>query len=223
MRGVILAGGSGSRMAPVTEVTSKAMLTVYDRPAIEYPLRTLRAMDCDSAVVVASPKSIGQIADYFKDGERVGLDLIYKVQAEPIGVADAVNKAKGLVGGLFPLLLGDVYFDSALPKRTGPTLFWHEFDFADQHSVWLPDKNIIVEKPRYIDIGKKAIVAYYYDESVFEFIDSMTPAQSGELEIVDIHNYYRQTGAAFIRYSGFFADMGTPQGLLRAANHEENR
>lgn len=219
MKGIILAGGSGSRMRPITEAYSKAMVTVYDRPAIEYPLNTLKDMGCDSAVVVASPQSIGEIAHYFKDGERVRLDLTYKVQNEPKGVADAIKRAQRHVQGLFPLLLGDTYFAPSLKPQTEPTLFWHEFDYGTNHSVWLPEADIIVEKPRYIDIGRKAIVAYYYDERVFDFIDSMTPAQSGELEIVDIHNYYRMNGAKFVEHQGYFADMGTPEGLLRAAVH----
>ena len=219
MKGAILAGGSGSRMAPVTEAYSKAMVTVYDRPAIEYPLNTLLEMGCDSAVIVASPQSIGEIAKYFKEGERVGLSLEYKVQSEPRGVADAIGKLATSVSGVFPLLLGDTYFAPSLPKQDKPALFWHEFPHATQHSVWEPEYDIIVEKPRYIELGHKAIVGYYYDQSVFEFIESMTPAQSGELEIVDIHNFYRQKGAQFVEHQGFFADMGTPQGLLRAANH----
>lgn len=219
MRGVVLAGGAGTRMRPVTEAYSKPMVTVYDRPAIEYPLNTLREMGCDSAVVVASPQSIGEIAGYFKEGDRVGLDLTYKVQAEPRGVADAVSKARELVSGVFPLLLGDTYFDPALPQQTEPTLFWHEFEHGTNHSVWLPEADIIVEKPRYIDIGRKAVVGYYYDEAVFDFIDGMTPAQSGELEIVDIHNFYRDRGAQFVEHKGFFGDMGTPEGLRRVVNH----
>lgn len=219
MRGAILAGGSGSRMRPATEAYSKAMVTAYDRPAIEYPLNTLREMGCDSAVVVGSPESIGQIASYFKEGDRVGLDLTYRVQAEPRGVADALSKTAGYVDDVFPLLLGDVYFDPPPTPQTEPTLFWHEFEGGINHSVWNPEQDIIIEKPRLIDIGHKAIVGYYYDQAVFDFIDGMTPAQSGELEIVDIHNFYRQRGAQFVEHTGFFGDMGTPAGLLRVANH----
>lgn len=219
MKGVILAGGNGSRLAPQTEFQSKAMVMVYDRPAIEYPLNTLRRMGCESAVVVASPKSVGEIASYFKDGERVDLDLEYTIQNTPTGVADALLRTKNAVSGSFPVLLGDVYFDSPLEPQDKATLFWHEFEFANQHSVWNPEQDIIVEKPRYIDLGHKAIVGYYYDERVFEFIESMSPAESGELELVDVHNFYRKLGANMVEYTGFFADMGTPDGVLRAANH----
>lgn len=219
MKGVILAGGSGSRLAPQTEFHSKAMAMVYDRPAIEYPLQTLRQLGADSAIVVASPKSVGEIASYFKDGQRVGLNLEYAVQNTPAGVADALMRTKNAVKDTFPVLLGDVYFDKPLEPQDQATLFWHEFELADQHSVWNPETDIIIEKPRHIDIGNKAIVGYYYDERVFEFIEGMSPAQSGELELVDVHNFYRKLGANMVEYSGFFADMGTPDGVLRAANH----
>ena len=86
------------------------------------------------------------------------------------------------------------------------------------------EADAIVEKPRYMDIGRKAIIGYYYDERVFDFIDQMKPAHNtNELEIVDIHNFYRQQGSQFIEYNGFFGDMGTPKGLLRVANHVSAR
>lgn len=219
MRGVVLAGGEGSRMRPASEAYSKAMVTAYDRPAIEYPLNTLQEMGCDSAVVVASPRSIGEIANYLQEGERVGLDIVYRTQSHPKGVADALSKADGLVEGTFPLLLGDVYLDPPPPPQTEPTLFWHKTELANNHSVWNPEADAIVEKPRYIDLGNRAIIGYYYDERVFDFINAMTPAQSGELEIVDIHNYYRKLGARFVEYTGFFGDMGTPEGLHRVTKH----
>lgn len=221
MKGVIIAGGEGTRMGAVSEVYNKHVATCYDRPVIHYPLATLKAMGCDEAVIVGSPKSIGDIAKYVKDGERVGLDVEYKVQAEPTGVAGAIGRVANNVTGVFPLLLGDCYYAPALPRQTEPTLFWKEYEFADQHSVWNPETDAIIEKPRYVDLGNRAIIGYYYDESVFEFIDSMSPAQSGELEIVDIHNFYRNNGAQFVEFKGFFADMGTPDGLLRAAQNAQ--
>lgn len=223
MKGVILAGGNGTRIGETAEIYNKHVSQCYDRPVISYPLGTLRAMGCDRAVIVGSPKSIGDIAEYVKDGERFDLDVEYKVQAEPNGVAGAIDRVRGSVSGVFPLILGDCYYDPALPPQTEPTLFWHEFPYANQHSVWNPETNAIIEKPRYVDLGNRAIIGYYYDETVFDFIGGMTPAQSGELEIVDIHNFYRQSGAQLVEFTGFFADMGTPDGLLRAAAHEQEK
>lgn len=226
MKGVILAGGAGSRLRPATEVYPKCMALVYDKPMIHYPLMTLAGMGCDSAVIVGSPDGIGAIAKAYKDGEEVGMDLEYKVQNKPGGVAQALGRVANSVSGVFPLALSDCYY-SNVPRpmhKDTPTLFWHEFDHAYEHSVWSPEADAIIEKPRYVNLGNRAIISYFYDESVFEFIEQMQPAHnSGELEIVDIHNYYRNRGAEMVEFQGFFADMGTPDGLLRVSNYIQGR
>lgn len=221
-KGVILAGGSGSRLRPATNVYPKCMALVYDKPMLHYPLKTLKAMGCDSAVIVGSPEGIGAIAKAYMDGEAVGLDLEYKVQNTPGGVGQALGRVANNVAGLFPLMLSDCYYSTPpTPKQfKKPTMFWHEFATATEHSVWHPETGAIIEKPRYVDLGNKAIVGYIYDESVFEFINQMKPAHgSNELEIVDIHNYYRMGGADMVEYTGTFFDLGTPDGLLRGANY----
>lgn len=222
MKGVILAGGSGSRMRPATEVYPKGMALVYDKPMLHYPLSTLRDMGCDSAVIVGSPEGVGAFSKAFKDGADYDLDLEYKVQREPNGVAGALGRVATSVNGLFPLVLGDCYY-SVPPKphnTVHATMFWHEFPTAIEHSIWIPEVDAIFEKPRYVNVGMRAIISYIYDERVFEFIERMNPAHNtGELEIVDIHNFYRDVGADMVEYQGFFADMGTPDGLLRAANY----
>lgn len=228
MKGVILAGGAGSRLRPATDVYPKCMALVYDKPMIHYPLTTLKAMGCDSAVIVGSPDGVGAIAKAYKDGEEVGLDLEYKVQNKPGGVAQALGRVANSVEGVFPLVLSDCFYNVA-PRPMNrqnpvPTLIWHEFEHANEHSVWHPESGAIIEKPRLVDLGKRAIISYYYDEAVFEFIDQMKPAHgSGELEIVDIHNFYRERGADMVEFQGFFADMGSPNGLLRAANYIQER
>lgn len=222
MKGVILAGGNGSRMRPATEAYTKAACLVYDKPMLHYPLTTLRDMGCDSAVIVSSPNGVGDLSRMFKDGEDYDLDIEYKVQNQPGGVAQALGRVANSVTGLFPLILGDCYYAPAPKPRSWehPTIFWHEFEHANEHSTWNPETDAIIEKPRLVDIGKRAIISYIYDTSVFDFISRMKPAHgSGELEIVDIHNYYRLEGAEFVEYKGYFADMGTPDGLLRAANY----
>lgn len=225
MKGVILAGGSGSRMRPATEAYTKSACLVYDKPMIHYPLTTLAEMGCDSAVIVASPSGVGDISRMIKDGSAYGLDVEYKVQNEPNGVAGAILRAATCVKGVFPLILGDCYYDPAPPVVTVPTLYWHEFETATEHSIWHPESDAIIEKPRLVDLGNRAIVSYFYDENLFEYAASVKPAHgSSELEIVDVHNYYRMNGAQMVEYTGYFADMGTPDGLLRAANHiKENK
>lgn len=224
MKGVVLAGGNGSRMG-TGELYPKASALVYNKPAIHYPLTTLRDMGCDSAVIVASPEGMASISRFVKDGADFELDVEYKVQREPNGVAGALGRVANNVTGLFPLVLGDCYYSPA-PRpmhRDRPTMFWHDFPTGTEHSVWIPEIDAIFEKPRFVEVGRKAIISYIYDERVFEFIEQMGPAHnSGELEIVDIHNFYRDK-AEMVEYQGFFADMGTPDGLLRAANHEAQR
>lgn len=220
MRGVVLAGGAGTRLRPATEVYPKCMALVYDKPMIHYPINTLKDMGCDSAVIVGSPDGIGAIAKAYKDGSEHGIDLIYKVQNKPGGVAQALGRVAGEIKGLFPLVLSDCYYSPAPPQQEQPTLYWHDFEYGDAHSVWHPESDAIIEKPRGVDLGKRAVISYFYDDQVFDFIKTMQPAHgTGELEIVDIHNFYRREGAQFVEYQGYFADMGTPDGLLRAANH----
>ena len=116
------------------------------------------------------------------------------------------------------MLCGDAYFDPAPESSDRPTLYYHEFEGAQNHSVWDPETNQIIEKP-IRDIGKRAIIAYYYDERVYDVIKGLKPTERGELELIDLHNWYLQNGANIKEYKGFFGDMGTSEGLLRVANH----
>jgi glucose-1-phosphate thymidylyltransferase len=217
--GVILAGGNGTRLG-TGEMYPKAAALVYDKPAIHYPLTTLAEMGCDSAVVVASPEGVGPLAKYIKDGEDYGLDVEFVVQNAPRGVGDAISRTATRVEGVFPLILGDCYYDPAPPVQEEATLYWHDFPGGTNHSVWHPESGAIIEKPRLVDIGRRAVISYFYDERIFDFIKSMKPTPgSGELEIVDIHNFYRMEGAQMLEYIGFFGDMGTPLGLHTVASH----
>lgn len=222
MKGVIFSAGEGTRLRPVTESYNKSMALVYDKPMIHYPLTTLREMGCDSVTIVSNPLGLGMITQYVKDGEAFGMDAEYKVQDKGTSFAEAIGKLS--VEGVFPFMLGDCYYDPAPPPQTEPTLFWKNYKFANQHSVWSPEANAIVEKPRQMNLGRRAIISYYYDERLIDFVKSFKPeAGGGALEIVDIHNFYRENGAQMIEYSGFFSDMGTPDGLMRAAQHEQGR
>lgn len=216
MKGVLLAGGEGKRLE--NPLYNKHLSLVYDRLMIEYPLRTLGKMGCTEVMVVGSPSSTKDIIRVFDDGKRFGMDISYKVQHFPLGAADALSKAEGFADGTFPVLCGDVYFDPAPEPTDKPTLYYHEFEGAQNHSVWNPETNEIIEKPTR-DIGKRAIVGYVYDERVFEVIKTLQPTSRGELELIDLHNWYLQNGADVKQFDGFFGDMGTPDGLLRVANY----
>lgn len=219
MKGVILAGGEGTRMGEVTRQQNKHTLLVYDRPMIEYPASTLQAMGAESAVVVSSPIGVADLFKRYRD-RIAGLDVAYETQYHPHGAAHALGHTS--LEGTFPVLCGDVYFDPPPEPSTRPTLYWHEFEGAQNHSVLDPETNTIIEKP-IGDIGRRAIVAYYYDQRVYDVIDHITPSERGELELIDIHNWYLDNGADIKEYKGFFGDMGTPDGLLRVARHvQEN-
>jgi len=222
VKGVILAGGSGSRLRPATDLYAKSAALVYDKPMIHYPLSTLAEMGCDTAVIVGSPRGVGNFSEMIKSGAAYGLDVEYKVQDEPGGVAQALGRVANSVTGVFPLVLGDCYYDPAPPRQEEATMYWvspERYENADHHSVWYPEIGIF-EKPRLVKMGRGAIVSYFYDERVFDFIKTMKPAHgTGELEIVDIHNFYLQEGAQVLEYTGWFGDMGTPEGMLRVANH----
>lgn len=222
MKGVILAGGSGSRLRPATEAYAKSAALVFDKPMLHYPLTTLRDWGCDTAVIVSSPDGVGDFAQMFKSGIDYGLDIEYKVQDQPGGVAQALSRVENSVDGVFPVVLGDCYYDPAPPVQSEATLYWvspERYENMDHHSTWYPEIGIF-EKPRLVKLGAGAIISYFYDERVFDFIRTMRPAHgTGELEIVDIHNFYRQESAQMLEYTGWFGDMGTPEGLLRVANH----
>jgi glucose-1-phosphate thymidylyltransferase len=216
MKGMLITGGEGSRLWPTTKLYNKALALVYDRPMIDYPLQTLKDMGCDSVAIVSNAKSMGMITQHVKDGAEHGLDVEYRIQAEGTDIGGAIKTAK--LDGVFPLMLGDCYYSPAPPTQTEPTLFWHDFPTGNQHSVWSPEMNAIFEKPKIVDIGKRAVVSYFYDEGIYDFIDSFSPGHDRGLEIVDIHNHYLQNGANMVEYKGFFGDMGTPDGLHRVAS-----
>lgn len=210
MKGVILAGGTGSRLGMPY---NKHAAPVYDKPMIEYPLHTMREAGADHIIIVSTPSGVGELAGTIEDST----DIEYRVQEEPKGMADALGQAA--IKGNFLVLCGDVYFDRPLPKSDKPALIYAEFEGAQNHTVWNPETNELVEKPKQ-DIGKRAVVAYYFDDRVFDLIRDVQPSKRGELELIDIYRYYLDNGAEMLEYTGFFGDMGTPDGLLRVANHE---
>lgn len=212
--GVILAGGKGSRL---NLPYNKHAHMVYNRPMIEYPLASMHEMGVDNITIVTSPTGGRDLLPAIRDTRGVN----FKVQEEPKGAADALKVARG-IKGIFPVLCGDTYFDPAPPRSDVPALIYNEFPGAVNHTVWNPETNELVEKPRRW-IGNKAIVAYWFDEQVFDFIDTIQPSERGEIELIDIYRFYLEQGAPVLEHKGFFGDMGTYDGLLRVANHVQLR
>jgi glucose-1-phosphate thymidylyltransferase len=214
MNGVILAGGKGTRLGLPY---NKHAAIVYDKPMIEYPIQSMREMEVDEITIVTSPNSTRDIFKSIKDPSNVN----FRVQEEPKGAADALRVARG-IKGVFPVLCGDVYFDPAPPISDVPALIYHEFEGAQNHTVWNSETNELVEKP-IREMGRRAIVAYWFDEQVFDFIETIQPSERGETELIDIYRFYLGQGVPVLEHKGFFGDMGTPNGLLRVANYEQNR
>lgn len=222
MTGVIAAGGEGTRLRPSTEFQNKHTILVYDKPMIAYPLETMRQMGCDDVLICSDEKGIGELTALVKDGSEYGIEVNYAIKNNSKGVPDTLSAAEGHVSGVFPVLCGDVYLDPAPEPQDQITLFWHEFDGAEQHSVWNPETNEIVEKPK-TDMGRRAIIAYIFDEQVFDMIRVLETSERGETELADLYRQYLEIGIEMRGYDGFFGDMGTPDGLLRVANHEQER
>lgn len=215
-RGVLLAGGNGTRMRPLTEMSNKHLLPVYNKLMIEYPLRTLINMGCTEIILVTGGEHIGGFAWYLGDGSKFGVKITYRIQSHARGVAHALGHARGLVDGLFPVILGDNYFQDEIKMPDTPAIYVKKVKDPNRFGVYKDRK--ITEKPkRYIsDLAVTGL--YVYDSKVFDLIDTLSPSERGEYEITDINNYYLSWGARVIKIKGEWSDMGTFDSLLDVAN-----
>lgn len=219
-RGVVLAGGQGTRLRPLTYVANKHLLPVYDKPMIYYPIETLRAIGCEEIILISGGENLGGFADLLQDGSRLGVSLTYRVQNEAGGIAQALLAAEGLVDGVFPVILGDNYL-SITPTVIKPSIYVKAVPDPQRFGVYANGR--ITEKPSK-SIGNQAVIGFYvYNSEVFEFIKSLTPSARGEYEITDVNNWYLDRGATVTVYDGFWSDMGTFPSLLEVATYEANR
>lgn len=216
MKGIILAGGMGTRLRPATLAYNKHMALVYDRPMIYYPIQTLKDMGCTDITLVSGGEHIGGFADLLKDGSEFGVTLTYRVQAKSGGIAEALGCVEP-IDGLFTVILGDNYLPKAPAVPTKPTIFVSEVSNPQEYGVY--QKGKIVEKPTHPLSNQAVIGLYVYDHRVFDVIKTLKPSARGEYEITDINNWYLKQGAYVMHYSGFWGDMGTPDGLLEVAQY----
>ena len=232
MKGLILAGGTATRLFPLTIVTNKHLLPIYDRPMIYYPLETLAGMGIREVLVIVGGKSVGDVVELLGDGAHFGLNLTYRFQRGALGIAHAIGLAREFVGDdAFCCVLGDNIlsgpdleplareFEAGLwgagtllyqvpdPERFGVA----ELDAAGQ-VVGFEEKPE-VPKSDLIPIG-----VYFLRPDAFDVIDALAPSGRGELEITDVLNHYIPQGGLYApRYQGHWADAGTVSSLLRAA------
>ncbi len=232
MKGLVLAGGTATRLFPLTIVTNKHLLPIYDRPMIYYPLETLAGMDIREVLVIVGGKSVGDVLELLGDGNHFGLDLTYRYQRGALGIAHAIGLARDFVGDdAFCVLLGDnilrgpALADVARDFEEGPwgggTLLYRVSDperfgvaelDADGHVVGFEEKPAI-PKSDLIPIG-----VYFLRPDAFDVIDRLAPSGRGELEVTDLLNHYIPDRRLFTRiYEGHWTDAGTVPSLLRAA------
>jgi glucose-1-phosphate thymidylyltransferase len=229
-KGVILAGGLGSRLRPLTKVTNKHLLPVYDRPMIYYPLQTLCSAGIVDIMIVTGGNSAGEFLRLLGNGAEFGLrDIFYTYQEGEGGIADALRLCEHFAeGGPIVVILGDnILQESIAPyvarfreQGAGARILLKEV--ADAHRFGVP----VFEGDRIVEIEEKPVApkssfavtgVYMYDSRVFEYISKLSPSARGELEITDVNNRYLRDGA--LQYdvmAGWWSDAGTFESLFRA-------
>lgn len=218
MKGVILAGGTGTRLKPMTLVTNKHLLPVYDRPMIEYPLKTLIDVGCTDVLIVSGGNHIGAFAEYLGDGSRYGVSLTYRVQKDANGIAGALNCAKGYVNGLFPVILGDNYFEVPVTLNE-PGIVVSYVEHPERFGVYDVESNTIIEKPEH-PISNYAVTGlYWYDESILDEIPNLVESKRGELEVTDLNNTILKQNCVIYKYEHMWSDMGTINSLNEVSNY----
>lgn len=232
MKGVVLAGGTGSRLHPLTLVTNKHLLPVHDRPMIYYPLATLAGMGVSEVMVILGGRSIGDIVELLSDGEELGLDLTYRYQRGALGIAHGIGLCREFVGD-DPfcvvlgdnILLGDPLAEAATEFEQGPWgagTFLHRVEDAKRFGVAEFDADGKVvgfeEKPERPKSDSIPIGVYFLRPSAFDVIEHLTPSGRGEFEITDVLNHFiAETGVYAPHYEGQWHDAGTIESLLAAS------
>jgi glucose-1-phosphate thymidylyltransferase len=238
MKGIILAGGSGTRLYPITQVVSKQLLPVYDKPMVYYPLSVLMLAGLREILVISTPQDLPLFQDLLGDGSQWGLSFDYAEQPRPEGIAQAFIIGREFVGNdQVCLILGDniFYGDSlsatlrqAAAQKEGATIFGYWVKNPERYGVVIFDSRDraldVVEKPKEPTSNWAVTGLYFYDNRALEIATELKPSGRGELEITDVNRAYLRMKALRVEKLGrgmAWLDTGTPETLMQAANFIE--
>lgn len=227
MKGIILAGGTGARLYPLTKVTNKHLLPVYDKPMICYPLQTLMDAGIDKILIVSGRGHVGHFLELLGSGSEFGVSFSYEIQEGAGGIAQALGLAENWTGGEdVTVILGDNIFqdkikDEVRSFHSGAKVFLKDVPDANRFGVAEVEGDHILsieEKPKSPKSNLAVTGLYIYDNEVFKIVKKLKPSARGELEITDVNNAYLREGK--MQYSllnGFWSDAGTFDSLFRAS------
>ena len=238
MKGIILAGGRGTRLYPMTKVVSKQLLPIYDKPMIYYPLSVLLLAGIRDILIISTPTDTPLYEELLGDGSQLGIHITYKEQAQPRGLAEAFILGEEFIGeDNVCLILGDNLFygqnltavlEKAVKMEQGATIFGYPVKNPKEFGVVVFDKDkkaiLIEEKPENPQSNYAVPGLYFYDNKVIEIAKNVKPSSRGEIEITAVNNVYLANNELNVQLFGrgmAWLDSGTPQGMLRAAEYIE--
>ena len=238
MKGIILAGGSGTRLYPLTKVTSKQLLPIYDKPMIYYPMSILMQAGIREILIISTPDDTPRFQELLGNGHQFGLELSYKVQPSPDGLAQAFVLGEEFIGDEpVAMVLGDNIFHGhgltkrlivAASKNQGATVFGYYVDDPERFGVVEFDEDgkavSLEEKPEYPKSNYAVTGLYFYDNKVVDYAKNLEPSPRGELEITDLNRIYLENGDLEVTLLGqgfTWLDTGTHQSLADATNFVE--
>lgn len=230
MKGVILAGGKGTRLLPLTKVVNKNILPVYNKPLIYYPILTLKDAGIKEILIISGPGHAGQFVDLLGSGRSLGVDLSYDIQEDPKGIAHGLAIAEDFADkGKIAFILGDNIFENSLKKvvadfekqEKGAKIVIKQVSDPERFGVVKFNKVgqiiEIIEKPKNPPTNWMVPGFYLYDERVFEIIRQLKPSARGEYEITDVNKFYVSEGSlTYHKVKGKWVDCGTFESLLEA-------